>query len=117
MKKVEFRAWDDKGKKMFKVEDVEWNNKCNKIIYVCGNGFEFLIKTIKLLQFIGLRDKKRKKIFEGDIVLIKTWLGLIKAKAVVEFDRGSFTANGESVSNWDDVEVLGNIYENKEVLK
>ncbi len=126
MKKLEYKAWDKVDEKMVKVtavnfRDLEGNIKTDVLTIRTqeenGRFYETIIEDVILLPFIGLKDKKKKKIFEGDILLIKTWLGFIKTIAPVEFDRGAFRVAGEPVSNWDDVEVIGNIYENSELLE
>jgi len=71
-----------------------------------------------LLQFTGLKDQNGKEIYEGDIV----------QRGVITFSRGKFQGtyfdgNGSLAEDWEDVlyqeiniEILGNIYENPELL-
>ncbi len=79
-----------------------------------------------VMQFTGLLDKNKKEIFEGDICKIpKQWWHPREDKAekkyqyVIKFEDGAFGKFNEgdwSVSK-DDHEVIGNIYENPELLK
>lgn len=98
-----------------------------------------------IMQFTGLTDKKDKEIWEGDVVRIKdegTWEPmhlehetdlrkngcLCKGKftvATVGFEWGTYTYMHDE-EQWVDVglfndtkyiEVIGNIYENPELLK
>lgn len=68
-------------------------------------------------QYTGLKDKNGKKIFEGDIV--KSKYGVFKSK--VEWNDsfcGFFPfCNNDTGIFADECEVIGNIYENKELLE
>lgn len=68
-------------------------------------------------EYTGVLDKKGIRIYEGDIILIRTWLNFIKGRAIVEFDNGSFVAGGERLSNWVDVEIIGNKIDDVELAK
>jgi uncharacterized phage protein (TIGR01671 family) len=69
---------------------------------------------IVLMQYTGLKDKNGKEIYEGDIVNGTHRFGLVIFK-----DAGFFVYDehlDESVEE-DEIEVIGNIYENPELLK
>lgn len=79
------------------------------------------IPTQKLLQCTGLRDKNGTLIFEGDIVKRENWGS--KIISFIEYrDHGfwikdeSFGYEGEDLWDWGNIEVIGNIYENPELL-
>ena len=124
MRKIKFRAWDKENEKMMKVSSLHLENK---EISVKENGTFHLFRMQDLMQYIGLRDKNGKEIYEGDIVLVKlggvsTWY-----KTVVKFKEGAFIASlidGEDYIyifnrgfDNNDFEVIGNIYENKKLLE
>ena len=82
-------------------------------------------------QFTGLYDRNDKKIFEGDVVKTVTF-GFDCEKFITEVKfgarsgvQGFYLANGRSmfyfgqkdISVMDDTEVIGNIYDNPELLK
>ena len=75
-------------------------------------------------QFTGMTDKNGTKIFERDIVVNKNIHG---KKWIVEYRTDSeyvgfvlkeIGTNGISLfTSWNDIEVIGNIHDNKELLK
>ncbi|CKG55015.1 TPA: hypothetical protein VVJ07_001335 [Streptococcus pneumoniae] len=88
---------------------------------------------IELMQSTGLKDKNGKEIFEGDIVRTTRFLGRADEiggfyeyekdyVGVVKVLEGSWVIDTGSVavrlwSEIDESEVLGNIYENPELLE
>ena len=107
MREIKFRRWDINARKWLK----SFNTNLLDI-------HEFNLAKIK--QYTGLKDKNNKEIYEGDIFHI----GSKKILYVVEWiDCG---LKGRQIKNkswigldyWkDDIEVIGNIYENPELLK
>lgn len=89
------------------------------------------IKPDKILQCTGLKDKNGKLIFEGDVVKFKDNITINGSKthiAVVEHNEAfnAFMYHAECMGLYSvnkvqneqfDVEVIGNIYENPELLK
>lgn len=118
-----FRAWDKLDKEIYEVEDISWFNGEFDFI---GDGITFKrdADDVELMQSTGLKDKNGKEIFEGDIVDYKG------RKAVVKW-HGSYASFiyrfvdelQERKSEWKPLylayyrfEVIGNIYENNELL-
>lgn len=126
MREIKFRAWDKENEKMVKVSSISLENK-EIAVKDFGTYHFFRIKDIELMQYIGLKDKNNKEIYEGDIVLVKpggtsTWY-----KTVVKFKEGAFIASLIDREDYicifnrgfdsNDFEIIGNIYKNKKLLK
>ena len=85
---------------------------------------------IEILQYTGLKDKNGVEIYEGDIVKIKAWFRDDEVdkicitimdgwqsvfEALRNSEDGFYCPMGSTAQN--DREVIGNIYENPELLK
>jgi uncharacterized phage protein (TIGR01671 family) len=139
MSEIEFRAWvkenyierygwdkrDEELGRMRKVHSIHLNKKKVIISSKYGGNISVPFQYIKLIQYTGLKDKNSVKIFDGDIV--KHIKGNVY---IVEFYNGGFKLlrfniyEGKPVAYHDfevrrltEIEVIGNIYENKELLK
>ena len=74
----------------------------------------------EVIQFTGLKDKNGKEIYEGDIVKGEKWGRIYEVRYDDEY--GGFhpfvECDFEATSYYDHpLEVIGNIYENSELLK
>ena len=81
--------------------------------------YTYVVKPETLGQFTGLTDKDNNKIFEGDI----GWDSHNECCGVVEFSDGGFSYVWENictdlfeVSDSVDIDFIGNIYDNPELL-
>lgn len=114
---IKFRIWDNKSQKMYNnpvvsnysyyLDDYHYNNDVSN---------KDIPKGQFLMQFTGLLDKNGKEIYEGDIVK-----GMFEAVNEVEWQNCGFRpfANdyfGDSGYSPEECEVIGNIYENKNLL-
>lgn len=84
-----------------------------KTIIIAWNGTRFEVDPETIGQFTGLTDKNGVKIFEGDICTFKACSNKYKKK-VVEYYKYGFFVGDYSVG--DNCEVIGNIYDNPELL-
>lgn len=94
---------------------------------ICANNRDIFVEQESISQFTGLTDKNGKKIFEGDIVKHycssedKTIFDVGQfywCENICQFRRTSRT-EGQfyDVNNSCEYEVIGNIYDNPELLK
>lgn len=132
MREIRFRAWSKSYKKMVYFDLRGRNIVCGDIydgLALCDEsfdrGFEYLNSDDEfvVMQYTGLQDKNGKKIFEGDILLGKYSYGL-KQREIVEWLKSftGFSPFNRYDSDFGDYyeigrcEVIGNIYENPELL-
>lgn len=72
---------------------------------------------IELMQYTGLKDRLGVDIYEGDIVREELRSGAVNRYAI-EYYKNGFYLSDFLHGNWDaeDTEVIGNIYQNPELL-
>lgn len=128
MTDIKFRFWLGHTKKM---------THDHSLIEIAHLHWDFT-EDIIALQFTGLLDKNKKEIYKGDIIKARFWHNnppskrpkqkFIEVNLAVVFEDGSFqpddsairsTEYGTTYNQWwgDNCEVIGNIYENPELLK
>lgn len=124
--KVKLRAWDNKGERM-----VSWG--CMKQTAFNGEGYSLMYDILtgridgEIMLYTGVKDKGGYEICEGD--LIKNERGRTGKVVWHEFtasfdvkfvsdDNTSLNSSYGFITNmWSrNVEVIGNIYENSELL-
>jgi len=119
MREIKFRAWDTEINKMvypvtFSVID---NNLRPLKLNTDGNSS---YKFFPLMQYTGLKDKNGKEIFEGDEINVDGYISQEGNRHYVEFYKGAFGSNVysdfELLSKYKNIEIIGNIYENPELI-
>jgi uncharacterized phage protein (TIGR01671 family) len=140
---LRFRAWDAATKRMIDLHTItplalDSNLKIDGV-FIPFNG-------MPIMQYTGIHDKNGREIFDGDILKkdnpeywgdselcptpnerdVKTWgggTGRVESVpfgwTVININCGDWAFNDPEGPHWngDQVEVIGNIYENPELLK
>jgi uncharacterized phage protein (TIGR01671 family) len=125
MREIKFRVWDKVGKKMMYPQDYEVIHSSFEAIEWNWNYEQFdsglnLPEQGEIMQYTGIKDINGKEIYEGDILEnIET-----KDHGPVDFCYGSFhwSMSPFPVMNQEEGrflkhKIIGNIYENLELVK
>lgn len=128
-----FRAWDSSKKEMFtdtfaitesgQVVVVEQESVASPPDYV-------FVEHLVIMQSTGIFDKNGKEIFEGDIIRYNIDVVDIKRHPTLGFytvldGREGFFGDGMSIDDFEEdakefsktAEIIGNVYENPELLE
>ena len=121
MREYIFRGYDAVGDKGWVYGDLVHNKKVTRAGLedrVMVGGYEVVPESVGL--WTGLKDKNGKRVFEGDILLFKNLGPLWNDQTVVvewsEFGA-RFDAEGFNIRLCMDNEIIGNVFENKELLE
>lgn len=132
MRTIKFRAWDNLGKELIGPNDFfQLADKDSPLKKGCHLSDFFEIhedgtigkehEDVVFMQFIGLLDKNEKEIYEGD--LVRYWDYNVPLEVIWCNDGcASFKVkaigfgNLETINTDKGIEVIGNIYENPELL-
>lgn len=123
MREIKFRIWDYIEKEIIRNEDIkslDFNSN-----YFCTDMIEDYFGNEhdnKLMQYTGIKDKNGIEIYEGDIVKIQTVKVneddyVIGTVAYSEFEGMYVTNKGYILGRVNHrTEVIGNVYENSELI-
>jgi uncharacterized phage protein (TIGR01671 family) len=126
---IRFRAWDSKDNRWLREDEVSIVSS-GELLDLAGN-YMPEDRGVVIQQFTGLLDKNGKEIYEGDVMNLKSKYEFENDKPIdtnseVLFVDGGFRMDFhgmrltkellKSQGNWD-LKVIGNIYENPELMK
>ncbi|MEK8206987.1 YopX family protein [Paenibacillus sp. FSL L8-0696] len=115
-----YRAWYKPKGVMIQPENLVMINFDTKVLGVYmemdGKGYHVLrMSDFELMEYTGLKDKNDQEIYEGYILLWEHKGLSVKVK--VRFKDGMFLAGDMPLYDCLDEEIIGNIYENPELIE
>ena len=140
MREIKFRCWDTENKQMLKVQELDFEDTFyggRLSIRVDMYNDYFDMEDMILMQYTGLKDKNGKEIYEGDIAKITEKKNILKHKVIpmkpiiAEISwseeylayilittsvKDAFENLADYLEEYD-IEVIGNIYDNPELLE
>ena len=125
---LRFRAWLKKKQKMDNyIDHISW---LEDELYCIGDGITYMVSAedLVLMQSTGLVDKNGKEIFEGDILACKTDDEVINLNIFWDEEHALFMFESKKYNEQEPLaelvenntypfEIIGNIYENPELLE
>ena len=129
MREIKFRAWSEDTREMVQVArldikegTIHYENGIKSINREQELGFWW--KPYVLMQYTGLKDKNGVEIFEGDIVLDRwanAYTPVFQNGIYMAYNPKNLMQNEPSTQFniiWrDGCEIIGNIYENSDLLE
>lgn len=118
MKQLKFRIWDNENNTII-------NTDLNSYINIVNNKNT---NANEVMLFTGFKDCNDIEIFEGDILYINEEIPHLKSTrkyGIVKFKSGTMCIGEQSIdylvndifNEHRSIKILGNIYENKELIK
>ena len=129
MKELKFRCWDIEHNKMYYADMEEITAGIGQDYGLEDNALGFVNSHIReekiIMQYTGLKDKKDKEIYEGDIIETDLLDGISrKVKVIWDEENLSFRLHGNFYKKFlnvhddrENIEIIGNIYETPGIIK
>lgn len=124
MREIKFRAWHKKTShpRMYGVAYLYSERNGALYVVITDDEREMAIGNllvgdeVELMQYTGLKDRQGKEIYEGDIVKCTDGYNATVSYDEVKAEFNPF-GGGESAEWGSGVEIIGNRYENPELLE
>jgi uncharacterized phage protein (TIGR01671 family) len=132
MREIKFRAWDKESNQMEYAEEMhggkevyfDFRGNCFKLMQHMEEDYPREVDAV-IMQYVGIKDKNGKEIYEGDIVRLIGQYNRVTINEVVftntsfclRFDTGDCcllhggSSTTEIKNTIESIEVIGNIYE------
>ena len=129
MREINYKIWDKKNKEFLVIDGdllLCWEGYTGWYIWKNGYGEYLEQSEIELSQYTGLKDSSGREIYEGDILEYKIqchytpseYEEMKKDGKVPEVITATIEVKIPHIYDMDqDAEIIGNIYENPELLK
>ena len=128
MREIKFRAWIKNRQQMDMVDCLELRKNVNvKYIHTRLHGLKLKPFEVELMQYTGLKDRDSKEIYEGDILKYGSCVEVVfyeptMGRFMTELKKCNDESKIGEISSLspyytDNYKVIGNIFENSEVLK
>lgn len=129
-----FRAWN------FYANQMDYDSKYGLEEWLELEGLDAGFGVVSVMQCTGLKDKNGKLIYEGDIIINRVSAGSFAKETLRTVEFGEHSTSSDYYASlaygwycrelrtnideetslmqvYDEIEIVGNIYENKELLK
>jgi uncharacterized phage protein (TIGR01671 family) len=117
MREIKFRVWSIEDKRF-----LTGYKEVTRSFFPSGGGYELQQKNEVWQQYTGMIDEDGKEIYEGDIIFCKVYYGIENRVGIVDYFASSFIVDwrnqiDDPLDEIPDIKVIGNIFENPELLK